>query len=192
MPDTSLPSHSVDARTRILDAATRIAAERGVTALTLDSAAREAGVSKGGLLYHFASKEALLSGLLTRLTESIEAEFEAVWTAQPEGRGRTTRALLAWAFDNPEMVCAHHEQAAGIFLAAFHQDPALLDPVRQFFARTRARLMEDGLPPGHGFTVMAACDGLFMADIFQMYELDETQRQEIRRALETLLREPSA
>ena len=53
----------------MLDAFERLLVEDGERAATLDAAARAAGVSKGGLLYHFGSKEALAEGLLTRLRE---------------------------------------------------------------------------------------------------------------------------
>jgi AcrR family transcriptional regulator len=188
MPDTTPPAPpAADARTRILDAAERIVQARGVAALTLDSAAKEARVSKGGLLYHFASKEALLVAALTRLAASIEADFEAVLALQPPGRGRTARAVLACTFDHPDSVFEQHERAAGIFLAAFHQEPALLDPVRGVFARIHAKLREDGLPPGHALAVSAACDGLFMARVFNMYAPSGEDQRALRSALTILI-----
>ena len=39
-------------------------------------------------------------------------------------------AMLAWAFNEPVAACAQQDRAAAVFLAAFHHDPALLDPVR--------------------------------------------------------------
>ncbi|MCP2331906.1 TetR/AcrR family transcriptional regulator [Actinoalloteichus caeruleus] len=55
------------ARDRILDALESLLIDKGVLAATLDAVASEAGVSKGGLLYHFGSKEALFTGMLERL-----------------------------------------------------------------------------------------------------------------------------
>lgn len=185
------PPPPPDAPTRILDAAERIVQARGVTALTLEAAAREAGVSKGGLLYHFASKEALLAGLLGRLADRVAAEFEAVLDAQPPHPARTTRAILAWTFDDPHMVCEQHQRAAAVFLAAFHHDPALLDPIRRVFADIRARLRQDALPPGHALAIMAAGDGLFMGRIFGMYAMDAEELAAMRAALERLA-EPQA
>lgn len=185
MADTLPPI--ADARTRILNAAEHIVQVKGVAGLTLDAAAKEAGVSKGGLLYHFASKEALLIGLLTRLATYIEADFQGVLAQQAPGKGRTARAMLAWTFDHPDAVCEQHERAAGVFLAAFHQDPALLDPVRQVFAEVWANLREDGLPPGRAMAVQAACDGLFMWSIFGLHEVSEQERRELRAALELLI-----
>ena len=53
-------------RERILEGADRVARERGVANLTLDLVAEQAQVSKGGLLYHFTTKEALLAGMIDR------------------------------------------------------------------------------------------------------------------------------
>ena len=180
-----LPPAPPDVRTRILDAAEAIVQARGVPALTLESAARDAGVSKGGLLYHFASKEALLAGMLGRLAETISQEFDATVAAQQEGPGRVARAMLAWACG--EGACEHHDRAAAVFLAAFHHDRALLDPVRAVFTRMRAALAADGLAPGAGQAVMCATDGLFMARVFGLYALDATEIANLRGALERLL-----
>jgi len=46
------------ARDRVLDAYETLLIESGPAATTLDAVAAAARVSKGGLLYHFASKDA--------------------------------------------------------------------------------------------------------------------------------------
>ena len=72
------------ARDRVLDAYETLLIEAGPAAATLDAVAAGAGVSKGGLLYHFASKDALAAGLLDRLQERSAADAEAIRTA-PDG-----------------------------------------------------------------------------------------------------------
>jgi AcrR family transcriptional regulator len=176
-----------DARTRILDAAEAIVQARGVPALTLEAAARDAGVSKGGLLYHFASKEALLAAMLGRLAASISADFDTTVAGQAEGPGRAARAMLAWAFGEPSATCANQDRAAAVFLAAFHHDPSLLDPVRAVFARMRAALAADGLRPGAAQAIMCATDGVFMAHVFGLYHLTGEEMAAVRAALERLL-----
>jgi AcrR family transcriptional regulator len=177
-----------DARTRILDAAEAIVQARGVAGLTLEAAARDAGVSKGGLLYHFASKEALLGAMQARLAAFMEKEFEACVAAQPDGPGRAARASLEWGFGEGEHACnERHDRAAAVFLAAFHHDPALLDPVRALMARIQADLAADGLPPGHAQAICAAGDGMFMARIFRLYTPTAAERTAMRQALERLL-----
>lgn len=175
----------------MLDAAEAIIQARGVAGLTLEAAARDAGVSKGGLLYHFASKEALLDALLRRLAHFIEQEYRACVAMQPEGPGRVARALLDWGFGDGEHACDdRHDRAAAVFLAAFHHDPALLDPVREVIARMRQDIAADGLPPGHGEAINAAGDGMFMARIFRLYTPSAAERAAMRVALERLLEVP--
>jgi len=53
-----------DTRKRLLGAAAAVVRRDGAKALTLDAVAAQAGVSKGGLLYHFASKRELLDAML--------------------------------------------------------------------------------------------------------------------------------
>lgn len=72
------------ARERVLDAFEELLASDGERAATLDATARAAGVSKGGLLYHFGTKEALEAGLVARLDARIDADVVAIGTA-PEG-----------------------------------------------------------------------------------------------------------
>ena len=183
----SLPPPA-DAPTRILDAAENLIIARGVAALTLEAAAREAEVSKGGLLYHFASKEALLEALLGRLASFIAQEFAACVAAQPEGKGRVALAMLEWGFGEGDLACnERHERAGAVFLAAFHHDPALLAPMRAVIAEMRAAVADDGLPPGHGAAIMAAGDGLFMARLFSLYAPSSAELAEMRAALSGLL-----
>ena len=46
----------------------------GLLAMTLDRIAEEAGVSKGGLLYHFPSKDELIVALLTHFVNGCNLE----------------------------------------------------------------------------------------------------------------------
>ncbi|MCT1908399.1 TetR/AcrR family transcriptional regulator [Brachybacterium paraconglomeratum] len=50
--------------------------------LTLDSAARAAGVTKPGLMYHFSTKEQLLGAILDRMTARYEREMLALVAAR--------------------------------------------------------------------------------------------------------------
>ncbi|MGW5105451.1 TetR/AcrR family transcriptional regulator [Nocardia sp. NPDC004123] len=70
-------------RDRILDALETLLLDKGLSQVTLDNVAATAGVSKGGLLYHFKSKDALLAGLLRRVTDRADQQ---VRTAVAQGR----------------------------------------------------------------------------------------------------------
>ncbi|MDO5628782.1 MAG: TetR/AcrR family transcriptional regulator [Mobilicoccus sp.] len=65
-------------RDRILDALETVLVEAGPAGATLEAVAAKAGVSKGGLLYHFGTKEALFTGLCDRLRALGEADASHV------------------------------------------------------------------------------------------------------------------
>ncbi len=69
----------------MLDAFARILIDDGERAATMEATARAAGVSKGGLLYHFASKDALVAGLIERM-ETLAVDDVAHLADAPEGR----------------------------------------------------------------------------------------------------------
>ena len=70
----------------LLDAAEIVVRRDGSGRLTLDAVAAEADVSKGGLLYHFPSKEALLTAMVERMVTSFDEaldQAQAVDTSPP-------------------------------------------------------------------------------------------------------------
>lgn len=69
------------ARERVLDAFERLLIDEGPPAATMDATATAAGVSKGGLLYHFASKEALEAALLERMEALAAADVDQMRAA---------------------------------------------------------------------------------------------------------------
>lgn len=72
----------------ILDAASRVAGEKGWSGLTIDAVAREAGVAKGTIYLHYAGKEALLIALSKRAAAHLTAVIreEAARVAHPIGQ----------------------------------------------------------------------------------------------------------
>mgnify|MGYP003511809464 CR=1 FL=1 len=72
------------ARESVLDAFESILIDEGGRAATMDATARAAGVSKGGLLYHYASKDALEEALIERLTILVDEDIARIASA-PEG-----------------------------------------------------------------------------------------------------------
>jgi AcrR family transcriptional regulator len=164
-------------RKTLLDAATQIILQRGVGALTLEAVAQAAGVSKGGLLYHFPSKEALIIGLLDADFDHFEAEIVAHIEAQGEvGQpGAWVRAYLAISLADNEL---SNSFGAGA-LAAIATTPALLGHVQQRFVRWQALATTDGIDPAVATLMRVAADGLFFLDLLQFAPPDPTLRQQI-------------
>jgi AcrR family transcriptional regulator len=62
---------------RLIQAAVSVVAAEGVLALTIENVARAARVTKGGVQYHFQSKDALVVELLAFLADQVDAAIEA-------------------------------------------------------------------------------------------------------------------
>ena len=89
------------ARTKILDAYVWLLCEEGERAATMDATAARADVSKGGLLYHFASKEALAQAVISACEELAARDCQEMAQA-PEGPAVhfvRTSAILGTEFD---------------------------------------------------------------------------------------------
>ncbi|WP_280490871.1 TetR/AcrR family transcriptional regulator [Nocardia asiatica] len=67
---------TADTRDRILDALETLLLQKGMAHVTLENVAATAGVSKGGLLYHFKTKDALLAGLVRRLADRAGKQLD--------------------------------------------------------------------------------------------------------------------
>lgn len=87
--------------------------------------AAKAGVSKGGLLYHFPSKTALMEALVTDYLHRFDAAISLEERAG--GRNAAIRAYIAQFLTERH----RHAQPPSGLLAALAKDPELLAPLRQ-------------------------------------------------------------
>ncbi|MGO2750423.1 MAG: TetR/AcrR family transcriptional regulator [Pseudoclavibacter sp.] len=107
-------------REHILDAAYRVIEREGVTALTYDSVAAEADLTKGGLLYHFPSREALIVAIHEHRAALWEAQLESALGSSPEGASAQEK-LAAYA-----RVAIHSSHRSELLLMLeTSNDPAL-------------------------------------------------------------------
>jgi len=88
-------------RRALLDCAAQISQEQGLPAVTLQAVADAAHVTKGGLLHHFPSKQALVQAVFHDLLEQLDAQIDDLLEKDPEAHGRFTRAYIR-AFANAD------------------------------------------------------------------------------------------
>lgn len=175
-------------RDRLLDAAEALLLRQGPSAMVLDSVARDAGVSKGGLLYHFPSKDALVMGLIDRMLDNFDREQNGFAEADAQRAGRWTRAYLASTVtENGEPADNSAQLMAGI-LAAIGNDPKRLQVVRQRFAKWHKRLAADGIDQTNATIVRLAADGLWLSALLGLPGLDAKGYTRVLAALQNLTR----
>ncbi len=105
MPVARAESDAPDVRTRILGAATRLFAARGFDATSLSEIADAVGIRKPSLLYHFPSKDDLLSGVLDALLSHWNDLLPRLLSAATSGYeqfDRVTVELVAFFVTDPD------------------------------------------------------------------------------------------
>ncbi|WP_229052005.1 TetR/AcrR family transcriptional regulator [Aeromicrobium sp. Leaf350] len=91
------PAHRPSQRPALLDAALGVV--RDGESLSLESAARAAGVTKPGLMYHFATKEALVAALVDHVLDRHETTLAELLPQGPAAAEASDRiaAYARWA-----------------------------------------------------------------------------------------------
>ena len=178
---------------RVLDAAEAVVVRSGIANLTLDAVAAEAGVSKGGLLHHYPSKDSLVEGMVVRCAERWRTDVIELYEQTPPGPGRMARALLNELRDT-DAWCEHCEQSSSAAFAALMQNPKLIEPLRLTYETIRSRFADDGLDAGVGETILLAMDGLWLNRVLGLAKVDGPRMTRVRRALEKMMpdRTPTA
>lgn len=81
-------------RRKLLESAVRLAAENPIGGFNLQAVAASAGVTKGGLLHHFPSKEILTEAVFLYLLQKIDRDLDAAMAGDPLPHGSFTRAYV--------------------------------------------------------------------------------------------------
>lgn len=96
--DMSRKKDPQQVRSRLLESASRLAADNGLAEISLSAVAAAAGVTKGGLFHHFPNKRALISALFTALIADIDREIDDYLQQDAGGYGCFTRAYVRSGF----------------------------------------------------------------------------------------------
>ncbi len=156
-------------RSHILDAAEACFARAGFHRTTMQDICREAGVSPGALYLYFASKEALIAGLVERDRRDVLAELDAA-AEQSDVIDGLSVALRRCVVEAP----AHKPAMLLEIGAESRHNPAIARIVRECDGAIRARLelllaqaqQDSAIAPAAAITDVAAimalvADGLF-------------------------------
>jgi AcrR family transcriptional regulator len=108
-------------RNKILDAAERLFAEHGYTAVSMRSITAAAGVNVAAIHFHFASKEALFEAIFNRRVQPINAaRLTGLREARGDGRAREAELqTVLKAFVAPHLEATKGFDAGSIVLLQF-------------------------------------------------------------------------
>ncbi len=161
-----------ETKRKIFEASRKILQEKGVLGLTLAEAASVAGVSKGGLLYHFSTKSELLAGLLH--FEATTFEQAVTDAAQADGQpGAWSRAYIIASSEQ-----ALQGRSLSAVIGSLLLEPALLPVYASHAARWGELLNRDRLPERTTRIIRFAVEGLWFDEVCGLQPLEPKQRTE--------------
>ena len=185
--------HENSAREAILEAAIHVASRDGLLSMTLDNVAREAGVSKGGLIYHFATKDDLVKSMIEHFARQVEQALTSKVADDPEPKGRWIRALLdscvappAIDATNPKpskLALSGMSKFHSALLAAVAVNPSLLEPLRDFGTKMRDRIRLEDSRSSEQLLLWLALDGLFVWELFGLITRDDPLFNELLESI---------
>jgi AcrR family transcriptional regulator len=176
-------ARSPRARKLILDAAERLVRDQGAAALTYEHVVAESGITRGGITYHFPTKDSLLRALVERDQERWEQLIIAHQVRAADAAGARCVGYIRAATDHDE---DHRRFVSGMLSAVAH-DASLLDGCRALYRKQIARPrwtdadIEQLVP-------MLAADGLFWMEQFGFLSLPPATRRRLVERIEALAR----
>lgn len=185
----SRTARSTGTRQRILSAAEDVVLRDGVGRLTLDATAAEAGLSKGGVLYHFPTRDALVAGMIERLVGDFVHDIEEA-AKGASGPGSFTRAYVEATVEPGSLEPDRDNRLGAALIAAIAAEPSLLRPLQLAFDDWQRQLDADGIDPVRATVVRLAVDGLWLSELFGLAPPSAARRRAVSDELRRLVPGP--
>src|SRR5690625_5233185 len=168
----------------VLEAASKVILDEGVSRFTLDTVAQKANVSKGGLLYHYATKDDLIKAMNSHVIESFRILIE-----KHVASGNTYhKAYLMATLDSLK----EHSKLQHIttsLLAAISTNREILDLWKEEYNYLNKKLSKERYKPEYSLLVKSVCDGLWFSRLFDFGHINHDDEQVIISYLLDLLEE---
>lgn len=170
-------SRSERTREAVLQAALTILTRDGAGRLTLDAIAKESGVSKGGLMHQFPSKDAVLVALMQREIGRVE-DLAQNFLGE---HGTTLRhpMLAAYIATSREVISAPAFALSFAIFGLLAQDPELLAGSRARDAARLAAIKGESADPDLAILRWLAARGLVQASLTGPAIITEEERQRL-------------
>jgi len=166
-------SRSGRTRDIVIQAALAIIARDGARRLTLDAIAREAGISKGGLMHQFRTKEAVLKALLEYQAEYFD-KFAQQYMTQAGATSPEPHLATQIAVSREAVIT--QQSVAFAILGAISEEPGLLSMFKEIDASKMAAIRAEAADPDLAILRWYAAKGLLLNALFGLCPLADEER----------------
>lgn len=162
-----------ETRVRIVEAAIEVVAEQGARKFSLDAVAQKAGISKGGLLYNFPTKAALMTAMVARHVDGFASHFQKE-QERFASEGHPDPLMRGYLETFRFHLCRKSRPPSG-FLAAIAEAPELLDPVREKNAELMQTIRECCKDPQFAMMTFLTLEGIRHGRLFDVDEMSDAE-----------------
>ena len=155
---TTDKSSTVD---KIFFAVMELILEGGLPAVTLSSVCKRAGISKGGLMHHYPSKEALVDAFVSRSSNECLNEIHEHLQPIAGGRGKRTKAFVDLMLKDPAMCKPDSSREIAAVMIALMQGQ-MVSHAEDFYERLAVELGDDGVSQAVIELTVTSVDGLWL------------------------------
>lgn len=170
-------------RQDLLVAAAAIVNHEGASKLTLDAVAQKAGVSKGGLLYHFPTKEELVKAMVREMGDSFIQSINH--SVQSNHGMKWSEAYAKATFEAND----NENEMSSALLAAIFTNPQLLQSFQEGYEQIQENIMNSESDPVAATILRLAADGLWFAETFGLAPIESDLKKQVYDRLVALIRE---
>ncbi len=169
---------------RIIAAAMDITQTKGARHLTIDAVTVKSGLSKGGVLYHFPSKAALLDGLINQAVLQFRAQIQSYRDNLAGAPNPTLQALVQWL----TAILDQKQSLPTALLAASAEDPELLKPVRDAFDDLWRMIQAEATDQSTVLVIWCALSGIHYLEMFRLAPDGTAQLRECLTQITSMLK----
>lgn len=174
------PTKAPETNTRILDAVMQLILQGGLPAVTLSAVCRQAGISKGGLMHHFPSKESLVDAFLQRSVEEYLEAVRQVAEQQVAGTGQRAKAILdLFLGESEDLENDDCGDCAAVMVALIQGggDQTVVDEVSQTLFQW---MHDDGLSRELAELIVVTLDGVWLQSLIATSDTIAARKKRIR------------
>ena len=135
--------------------------EGGLPAVTLSSVCRRAGISKGGLMHHYPSKEALVDAFVSRSSDECLSEIHEHLQPIARGSGKRTKAFVDLMLKDPAMCRSESSREIAAVMIALMQGQ-MISHAEDLYDRLAVELRDDGVSQAVIELTVTSVDGLWL------------------------------
>ncbi|MCO6391366.1 TetR family transcriptional regulator [Aliihoeflea aestuarii] len=160
---------SID-RDKVLDAAEAIVTKSGAAALSFDSVAKEAGITKSGVQYCFGTKDNLIRSMIDRWGKAFDHDVAA-----RIGDDTSPRSVIRAHLEATRDTDAAEYSRSAVMMTALLQHPDQVSAAREWYNSRFAQLDLTDQADRDAALALLAGEGAFMLRTFGLVEMSDRQ-----------------